>query len=229
MASEQFMKLLGRHDPVAGGLVAPAHLPHKRGSTTSGGVMKFWPRIRVRFNVRTRRRAKRLLRLGWRVSALCAFGYLAYLGVVEDNRATEHDKQQITITADSPHDAIPVPEQRSVYSLTSKPPDLATGQPTESPSLSPNGNARSASDSRYAVQISAERSDAEAQASFKTLQSRYPDMLAGRQSQIRRIDLGSKGVVYRAQIGPFDTVEQAKQFCGRLKAAGGHCIVQKNS
>ena len=53
-------------------------------------------------------------------------------------------------------------------------------------------------------------------------------MLASRSANIRRADLGDKGVYYRAQIGPFATSEQANTFCSSLKDAGGQCIVQKN-
>jgi len=44
---------------------------------------------------------------------------------------------------------------------------------------------------------------------------------------IKRADLGSKGVYYRAQIGPFSS-EQARRECDNLKAAGGQCFVQSN-
>jgi cell division septation protein DedD len=100
-----------------------------------------------------------------------------------------------------------------------------------SPAVSPRENAAvPANDGGYVVQISAERSDAKAQSSFKTLQSRYPRVLGDRSPPlIRRVELGKKGTFYRAQIGPFDTIEQAKQLCARLKSAGGHCMVQKNS
>jgi cell division septation protein DedD len=80
----------------------------------------------------------------------------------------------------------------------------------------------------YVVQISSQRSEAEAQASFRALQAKYPKVLGSRQPLIRRADLGSKGVYYRAQVGPFATAEDANQLCGNLKAAGGQCIVQRN-
>jgi hypothetical protein len=80
----------------------------------------------------------------------------------------------------------------------------------------------------YVVQVASQRSEAEAQASFKALQSKYPAVLGSRQAVIRRADLGDKGVYYRAQIGPFPTQEDAADMCGSLKAAGGQCIVQKN-
>ena len=80
----------------------------------------------------------------------------------------------------------------------------------------------------YVVQISSQRSQAEAQASFRALQAKYPNVLGSRQPLIRRADLGSKGVYYRAQVGPFATADAANQLCGNLKAAGGQCIVQRN-
>jgi len=80
----------------------------------------------------------------------------------------------------------------------------------------------------YVVQLSSQQSEAEAQASFRALQAKYPNVLGSRQPLIRRADLGSKGVYYRAQIGPFATVEDANQLCSSLKAVGGQCIVHRN-
>jgi hypothetical protein len=78
------------------------------------------------------------------------------------------------------------------------------------------------------VQISSQRSEADAQASFRSLQSKYPSQLGDREVIVRRADLGPKGVFYRAMVGPFGSAGDADQFCGGLKAAGGQCIVQKN-
>ena len=80
----------------------------------------------------------------------------------------------------------------------------------------------------YVVQISSQRSESEAQASFRALQQKYPNVLGSRQALIRRADLGNKGVYYRAQVGPFATADDANQLCSNLKAAGGQCIVQRN-
>ena len=95
-------------------------------------------------------------------------------------------------------------------------------------SAAPTHSAAASAEGGYVVQVSSQRSDGEAQASFKTLQSKYPNVLGGRSPLIRRVDLGEKGVYYRAQVGPFDSIDQANQVCGSLKAAGGQCIVQKN-
>jgi hypothetical protein len=81
----------------------------------------------------------------------------------------------------------------------------------------------------YVVQVSAQRSEAEAQSSYQALQAKYPGVLGGRSANIRRVDLGDKGgVYYRAQVGTFASSEQATTFCNNLKDAGGQCIVQKN-
>lgn len=85
-----------------------------------------------------------------------------------------------------------------------------------------------ASSGGYAVQLSSQGSEAEARSSFRALQAKYPNLLGGRESIVRRADLGEKGVYYRAMVGPFASREQATDLCSNLKAAGGNCIVQKN-
>jgi len=80
----------------------------------------------------------------------------------------------------------------------------------------------------YVVQLVSNKSEAEAQAAFKTLQTKYPGVLGSRTALIRRVELGDKGTYYRAQVGPFAHSEQANSLCDNLKAAGGQCIVQRN-
>jgi hypothetical protein len=80
----------------------------------------------------------------------------------------------------------------------------------------------------YAVQVTSQRSEAEAQSEFKTLQAKFPGQLGNRQPIIHRADLAEKGTFYRALVGPFASSEAAAAMCSNLKAAGGSCIVQKN-
>jgi hypothetical protein len=82
--------------------------------------------------------------------------------------------------------------------------------------------------SGYAVQLSSQRSEAEAQASYRSLQSKFPDQLSDRSVMIRRVDLGAKGIYFRALIGPFASSDEASQLCSELKAAGGQCLIQRN-
>ncbi|MGA7996328.1 MAG: SPOR domain-containing protein [Bradyrhizobium sp.] len=80
----------------------------------------------------------------------------------------------------------------------------------------------------YMVQVSSQRSEADAQASFRALQGKFPAVLGAHSPSIKRADLGEKGVYYRAMVGPFGSSEEASQFCGNLKSAGGQCVVQRN-
>ena len=80
----------------------------------------------------------------------------------------------------------------------------------------------------YLVQVASQRNEADAHASYRTLQGKYPTVLGSRAPLIKRADLGDKGVYYRAMIGPFGSADEASQFCGSLKTAGGQCVIQRN-
>jgi cell division septation protein DedD len=97
---------------------------------------------------------------------------------------------------------------------------LSAQSPAAEPSAAPAGG--------YVVQLSSRQSEEQAQASFRALQTKYPNVFGSRPPLIRRADQGDKGVVFRAQVGPFANVEQANEFCSILKSAGGQCSVQKN-
>jgi hypothetical protein len=116
----------------------------------------------------------------------------------------------------------PVPREHAATSPATAPasgPRLASVSPTASAATASAG---------YVVQISSQRSEGDAQASFRSLQSKFPRELGDREAIVRRADLGPKGIYYRAMVGPFGSAGDADQFCNGLKAAGGQCIVQKN-
>ena len=76
------------------------------------------------------------------------------------------------------------------------------------------------------MQVSSQRSEAEAETAYRGISSKYPGVLGSQPHTVRRADLGAKGVYYRAMIGPFGSREQAVQVCSSLKQAGGDCVVQ---
>ena len=86
----------------------------------------------------------------------------------------------------------------------------------------------SSSSGGYAVQVTSQRSEAEAKSAFRSLKTKYPAQLGSREPIIRRADLGAKGTYYRALVGPFASMEEAASVCSSLKAAGGNCLVQRN-
>jgi hypothetical protein len=91
--------------------------------------------------------------------------------------------------------------------------------------IAPSGGAGSGG---YLVQVSSQKNEADAQASYRALQGKFPAVLGSRAPVIKRADLGEKGIYYRAMVGPFGSPDEASQFCGSLKSAGGQCVVQRN-
>lgn len=133
---------------------------------------------------------------------------------------------------------------RNVSPQAAAPAPQPAAQPSNAP-LSLNPNAQPARPARvaaqtpapqaaaapagggYAVQVSSQRSEAEAQAAFQSLQGKFPNQLGGRQPVIRRADLGEKGIYYRAMV-VVGSNSEAGELCSSLKAAGGSCIIQRN-
>jgi hypothetical protein len=142
--------------------------------------------------------------------------------------------------------ARPVPSPAAARAPAPSPPANANASANAPLSLSPQGAQSAPADTRtrvastnaaqaapggggsYVVQVSSQRSEADAQASFKALQGKFPSVLGSRAPLIKRADLGDKGVYYRAMVGPFASSDEAAQVCGNLKTAGGQCVVQKN-
>jgi hypothetical protein len=117
---------------------------------------------------------------------------------------------------------------RSSNAPLSLAPPSAGSQPARLASAPTNLRAPAAGSGGFTVQVTSQRSEAEAQSAFRALQARFPNELGGRQAIIRRADIGGRGTFSRAQVGPFATVEAANAFCGDLKAAGGQCLIQRN-
>jgi hypothetical protein len=104
----------------------------------------------------------------------------------------------------------------------------AAEPPARVAAVAPAPAAAPASSGGYVVQVSSQKTEADAQASYKSLQGKFPAVLGSRSPLIKRADLGEKGVFYRATVGPFGTRDEATQLCSTLKTAGGQCVVQSN-
>jgi hypothetical protein len=148
-------------------------------------------------------------------------------------------------TADAEEDA-PAPAARSAVRPAAPPPGnsplslnpdasaRAAAPPTRTAAVAPSAQAAPPAASSAAagpgsyVQVSSQRSEAEAQSAFRGLQAKYPDQLGGRPLQVLKVDLGAKGTYYRAMIGPFANANEAAELCSSLKSAGGQCLIQRN-
>ena len=127
------------------------------------------------------------------------------------------------------------PVQHAATASSNAPLSLSPDAPVRGPmrtsavaAPAPIARAAEAANGSYAVQVSSQRSEAEAQSAFRSLQAKYPNQLAGRELLIHKVELGAKGTYYRAMVGPFATANEAGALCNGLKAAGGSCIVQRN-
>src|SRR5262249_10329911 len=80
----------------------------------------------------------------------------------------------------------------------------------------------------FVVQLSSQKSEAEAQASFHSLQAKFPNELGGLQPIIRRADRARRGFFVRTLVGPLAPAQGGSQFCASYKAAGGQCVVPNN-
>jgi cell division protein FtsN len=76
----------------------------------------------------------------------------------------------------------------------------------------------------YVLQIGSYKSQAEAEAAWKTYKAKHTALLNGYSDNIQQADLGEKGTWYRLRIGGFSDREVANALCDRLKADGGACI-----
>jgi hypothetical protein len=123
----------------------------------------------------------------------------------------------LSLEPQSGEPAVAAPASRARTATASPPPDRAAAEPTTN------------STGGFVVQLSSQKSEGEAQSSFRSLQAKFPNELGNRQPIIRRADLGSKGVFYRTMVGPFASAQEASQFCTSYKSAGGQCIVPREN
>jgi hypothetical protein len=78
----------------------------------------------------------------------------------------------------------------------------------------------------FRIQLAAVKSDAEANKAWKRVLAKHGDVLGALTLHIIRADLGSQGIYYRVQAGPFADKASAKAVCDKLKAAGQQCLVK---
>lgn len=95
--------------------------------------------------------------------------------------------------------------------------EVAAVEPAEVPPTATSG---------YLVQLSAQTSQADAEATFAGLQRRYPAVLGDLEANIQRADL-DKGTFFRVRVGPWAERSQAVEVCESLKAAGADCYVTR--
>ncbi|PRH84933.1 hypothetical protein C5L14_23515 [Labrys okinawensis] len=105
-----------------------------------------------------------------------------------------------------------------------KPAQVASAEPAAGAAPAP----ATVANGSYVVQVSSQRSPADAQNAFQSLQRRFAGVLGGMKPSIRKVDLPDRGTYYRVRVGGWSTPAEATAFCGKLKAAGGDCVIARN-
>ena len=120
------------------------------------------------------------------------------------------------------HTAIPPVRPRNIPAETpAKPTQTAAAEsvPVASPIPSAVG---------YVVQVSSQRTPADAQAAFQSLQRKYASVIGNMKPSIKKAELGDRGTYYRVRVGLWSSSTEASTFCAKLKAAGGDCVIARN-
>ena len=104
---------------------------------------------------------------------------------------------------------------------------LAVPRTEEShPSASARPTLRANETGTWVVQLSAQKTEGEAQSAFQAAQAKY-SLLAGYQFLVRKKDQGKRGTFYAAQVGPLARSE-ANELCDNLRSSGASCFIQRN-
>lgn len=127
---------------------------------------------------------------------------------------------------------VPNPTSPARVATTTPPPAPAAtpapAAPATRTTAAPAASATPVPSGAYVVQIASVRSEAEAQSTWRAMQSKYAGLLSGQPFSVKRADLGDRGVYYRAQVGSFGSREDAVGLCEALRSQGGDCMVQRN-
>ena len=129
------------------------------------------------------------------------------------------------VTIDTPVITAPAPVVRkpiAVQPPVAAPKPIANPipRPVQTPTVSLGG-------SDFVVQVASLRSQSEAEASWDAVMRKFPTLLAGTSSDIKRVDLAEKGIYYRTRVSGLSDRDSANELCNALKAAGQSCFVTR--
>ena len=99
---------------------------------------------------------------------------------------------------------------------------VAVAKPTPTPKPAAPAASTGGSAAAY-VQLSSQPTEADAQASMKSMTSKYGALFNGGKLTVQQVDLGQKGVRWRVRL-PVGSLSDASGICAQIKAQGGDCF-----
>ena len=112
-------------------------------------------------------------------------------------------------------------EPTQVAAVNPRPAAPATPAPAPTATTAPSGGG-------FVVQVTSQRSEADARAAYANLQKKFPQVLGPYKASIATATVADRGTYYRVRVGPFANGADASKVCGNLRAAGGDCVVSRN-
>jgi cell division septation protein DedD len=79
--------------------------------------------------------------------------------------------------------------------------------------------------SGYLVQLASMGSEETAQRHWELLRAQNAELLGDMALTLEEANLGSRGIYYRIQVGPFPNEATAEDMCHQLKAQQQDCLV----
>lgn len=120
------------------------------------------------------------------------------------------------------------PEQTAAVTVESEPEQSSSVEvPLDQPASAPPAQTASTEQVKAGIRIQMASLPNEEAAwnEWKRISQEFKDQVGDLTAAVETADLGQKGVFYRLQAGPFETVAAAKDRCGKLKEAGLDCLV----
>ena len=77
----------------------------------------------------------------------------------------------------------------------------------------------------YAIHLVSLANQESVDGSWAELQGSFPDILAGKDLEVRQIDLDDRGIFYRIHAGPFAASAKAETTCEELRSLQQYCAV----
>ncbi len=105
---------------------------------------------------------------------------------------------------------------------------VASAKASESKTSMPNASGPASQQdvqSGVRVQVASMPSEELAWKEWKRLSGQFGTQLSGLTAIVQPADLGQKGMFYRVQTGPFESIAAAEQRCSAMKQAGLGCLV----
>lgn len=138
--------------------------------------------------------------------------------------------EPVALTPQPAPQAAPRPVAASPVTTQSvRPTQVAMASPVQAAAVSAPqiATVTSSGGGAFGVQLTAQRTEAEAVAAFNAIKQRNPAVLGSYNPMVARADLGpDRGIFYRAMV-PASNQSDASNLCIQFKAAGVDCIVQR--